>query len=315
MGSSNWSSVSYASLQSSRAAAGVSAFNYTDSVLRSQPVEKRRVHPDLDPTNIKNVRESRDSENHPESLAIVVGLDITGSMQNNPRIVQEKLPNLMDGLIQSGFVTDPQIMVAAFGDAYSDRAVLQIGQFESGIEIDQNLGNLWLEGGGGGSGEESPELLLWALANKTSIDCYEKRNKKGYVFIITDEMAYNNIPKNILSSVFGTKEVTATTLTKTLEKVKERYHVFVIMPGGSSHWNDGQTHTFWRRHVGPQNFLRVSAIEHITDVITGIIGVMEGVLEPDKIETYFHDLIHEVSDADELIDSLNMLATSAALVA
>jgi hypothetical protein len=33
------------------------------------------------------------------------------------------------------------------GDATCDRAPLQIGQFESGIEINQDLAKLWLEGG------------------------------------------------------------------------------------------------------------------------------------------------------------------------
>ena len=49
-------------------------------------------------------------------------------------------------------VPDPQILFVAVGDATSDRAPLQVGQFESTAELmDQWLTWSFLEGGGGGS--------------------------------------------------------------------------------------------------------------------------------------------------------------------
>src|SRR5207247_2068681 len=105
----------------------------------------------------KVMRESRDSTNHPESNAVIVLFDVTGSMGEVPRTIQRKLPSLMGLLLRKSYLTDPAILVGAIGDAYSDRVPLQIGQFESGIEIEDCLTNIFLEAGGGGQIHETYE--------------------------------------------------------------------------------------------------------------------------------------------------------------
>ena len=81
-------------------------------------------------------------------------------------------------------------MFAAVGDATCDRVPLQVGQFESDNRMDENLENMILEGGGGGQKTESYELALYFMARHTAIDCYAKRGRRGYLFVIGDEMAY-----------------------------------------------------------------------------------------------------------------------------
>src|SRR5205085_5425976 len=137
-----------------------------------------------------SARQRRDSGNHPPSHAVSVLFDVTGSMQSVPRILQANLPRLMDLLIRKGYLEHPQIIVGGIGDATCDRAPLQIGQFESGIEIDDDLGKLYLEGGGGGQKTESYELAMYFLARHTALDCFEKRRERGYLFLIGDEMPY-----------------------------------------------------------------------------------------------------------------------------
>src|SRR5262249_20618935 len=141
------------------------------------------------------VRESRDSDVHPESHAVAVLLDVTGSMQTVPRILQKSLPRLMGLLIRKGYLEHPQILIGAVGDATCDSAPLQVGQFESGIEIEEDLGRLFLEGGGGGQVTESYELAMHFLAHHTSLDCVEKRGKKGYAFLIGDEAPYPRVKR------------------------------------------------------------------------------------------------------------------------
>ena len=84
MGSGRWSSDVYETAE--RLRGGASAFTYNDSGART-------VHPDLDPYDI--IRESRDSAEHPQSLAIAVLFDVTGSMGAVPRQLQKKLPKLL----------------------------------------------------------------------------------------------------------------------------------------------------------------------------------------------------------------------------
>ena len=58
----------------------------TTNEIFKQNVEKK-VHADMNPMNL-GIREARDSENHPESIAVIIALDETGSMGHIPeRIV------------------------------------------------------------------------------------------------------------------------------------------------------------------------------------------------------------------------------------
>lgn len=150
MGSGTWSTNVYDAAARYRTASGASAFAYSDGGATS-------VHEDLDPIGV-TVRESRDSDDHPESLALAVLFDVTGSMGGVPRTLQAKLPGLLGLLMRKGYVEHPQILFGAVGDATCDRAPLQIGQFESDNRMADDLGRILLEGGGGGQLTESYEL-------------------------------------------------------------------------------------------------------------------------------------------------------------
>ena len=111
----------------SHAATGGSAFAHSDSGATGS-------HPDLDPYGLA-VRESRDSAEHPRSVAIAVLFDVTGSMREVPRTLQAKLPQLLGLLLRKGYVADPQIMFGAIGDATCDRAPLQAGAAQAGARV------------------------------------------------------------------------------------------------------------------------------------------------------------------------------------
>ncbi len=114
-----------------------------------QVFKQTQCHPLMDPHGVK-ARESRDSAAHPNSLGIVFALDVTGSMGKIPDLLaRERLPSFMKTLLACG-IADPSVLFLAVGDAASDRAPLQVGQFEaSEREIDQWLTWTFLEGAGG----------------------------------------------------------------------------------------------------------------------------------------------------------------------
>lgn len=82
--------------------------------------------------NIKDkVREARDSEEHPNSFPIIIALDVTGSMGRIPyELITEGFPKLMKKIMDEG-VQDLQVCFVGIGDHYTDRAPIQVGQFES----------------------------------------------------------------------------------------------------------------------------------------------------------------------------------------
>src|SRR5919107_436434 len=189
MGSGIWSPTTDHGHVADLARAGKDTFDYSAKSIRSGVL---RVHQTLDPHGM-DLRESRDSAEHPTSNAIVIGLDVTGSMHRVVRGIHADLPRLHELLLAHRCVPDPQILFAAVGDATCDTVPLQVGQFESDNRMDQHLEHMVLEGGGGGQKTESYELMLYVAARHTLTDCWEKRQRKGYLFMIGDEMAYRQI--------------------------------------------------------------------------------------------------------------------------
>jgi hypothetical protein len=174
-------------------------------------------------------RESRDSTEHPNSLAIVLGLDVTGSMGSVPHfLVKEGLPHMMDSIIKKG-IPDPQLLFMGIGDHECDHAPLQVGQFESSDELlDKWLTDLWLEGHGGGNDGESYMLAWYFASQHTAIDCLEKRKQKGFLFTIGDEPVLSEVPSNFLKRLMGEGQYEDYPSTKLLAMAMEKYNVFHI---------------------------------------------------------------------------------------
>src|SRR5215469_5013484 len=238
MGSGRWSTDVFDAAARYRAARGVSAFAYSDAGATA-------VHPSLDPYGVTR-RESRDSDEHPESVAIAVLFDVTGSMRTVPRALQARLPELLGLLLRKGYVAHPQILFGAIGDATCDRAPLQIGQFESDNRMDGDLERILLEGGGGGQKTESYELALYFMARHTATDCLEKRGKRGYLFIIGDEMAYGRVKPREVSAVIGDTLAEPIPLPAIAAEVTRRWDAYYILPEGASYVGDAQVLGFWR---------------------------------------------------------------------
>ncbi len=281
MGSTNWSDDHYRDRARVRKETGKSAFEY-DADLRAQPESERKVHDKMNPYGVQ-VRESRDSETHPVSRAVAVLFDVTGSMQRVPRILQENLPRLMGLLIRKGYLEHPQIMVGGIGDATCDKAPLQVGQFESGIEIEDDLGKLYLEGGGGAHITESYELALYFLARHTSIDCHEKRGQRGYLFVIGDEMPYKFVKRAEIARVIGDRVQVDVPIEDVLAELEQRYDVYYVIPKMTQHWGNETVHSRWVQLLG-QNVLRLEDPAGICELIASTVGIAEGKVDFENLE-------------------------------
>jgi hypothetical protein len=276
----------YSSRAADRVARGVPTFDH-DHKVRTGAVAKK-VHDKLNPKGV--TRESRDSDAHPNSLPIGVLLDVTGSMRTLPTKIQAKIPQLMGLLIRKGYVADPQVLFGAIGDYHSDKAPLQVGQFESGLEMEDDLSNMWLEGGGGGSNQESYELGLHFFARHTKSDAWEKRGKKGYLFIIGDEAPYPSLTKTAASAVFDDTLQSDITTAAIVAEVRERYHVFFIIPAGASNAGSAWLKDAWVKLLGEQNVLDLDNPENVAEAVAATIGICEGATDIDGIVSDLTDV-------------------------
>ncbi|MEU5881560.1 hypothetical protein [Spirillospora sp. NPDC047279] len=270
MGSGHWSTDVYDAAASYRAASGASAFAYSDS-------GAAKVHPDLDPYGV-TVRESRDSDDHPDSVAVAVLFDVTGSMGTVPRTLQTKLPDLLGLLLRKGYLEHPQILFGAIGDATCDRAPLQVGQFESDNRMDDDLGKIYLESGGGGQMTESYELGMYFMARHTAIDCYEKRGKRGYLFMIGDELAYPKVKRREVGKVIGGELEGDVPVEEMLRELQRMYEVYFIIPEGGYHSASRELRDFWQGLLG-QHVLYLDDLGAAAETIALTIGLAEDAID------------------------------------
>lgn len=277
MGSGRWSTDVYDAAARYRAATGTGAFAYSDHVKASAPRRTWKAHPSLDPYGL-TVRESRDCAEHPTSLAIAVLFDVTGSMGRVPRILQAKLPDLFGLLISRGYTPHPQILFGAVGDATCDRVPLQLGQFESDNRMDDDLGRILLEGGGGGQMTESYELALYAMARHTSLDCHEKRGRRGYLFLIGDEMPYGKVKAREIRTVLGEGAERDIPVTDIVAELQRAYHVFYILPEGASYAGNPEVLSVWRRLLG-QNVIELDDLDAVCETIALTVGLGEEAID------------------------------------
>ena len=219
MGYGNYSHAAHAALVADRSNRG-----------RAEVFTQSACHVLMDPRGLK-VRESRDSAEHPDSLGIVFALDVTGSMGDIPELLaRQELPTFMK-LLTDCRIADPQLLFMAIGDANSDRASLQVGQFETTAELmDQWLTRSYLEGGGGGSGEESYELAFYVAAQHTDMDCWVKRKKRGYLFLTGDELPYNVVSRHQIEALIGTKLDEDLPIEEVIAAAAETFHLFFLIP-------------------------------------------------------------------------------------
>ncbi len=294
IGGSAWSADHYADRKKMRTAKAVDTFAfdgylkkgigaYNADVARGaiddDPIIRARVtakacHPTLDPKNVV-FRESRDSATHPESVPITIILDVTGSMQSVPVTIQSKLPQLMGLLIRRGFLDHPAICIMAIGDATSDRVPLQVGQYESGIEVEDNLTNLYLEGGGGGHITESYELGLYFLARHTVTDHWEKRGQRGYCFVIGDEIPYDRVNPDQVKSIMGETIGEAITTQTIVDELREKWEMFFVIPKMTNHWKDKSVLGPWNKLL-PQRVIELDDPSTVCELIASQIGLFEG---------------------------------------
>jgi hypothetical protein len=234
------------------------------------------MHPRLNPYGIR--RESRDSLVNPASNAIVIGLDVTGSMgMIADAMAREGLGTLVEEILKRKPVSDPHILACGIGDSYHDDAPLQVTQFEADIRIADQLKMIWLEKGGGGNNHEGYHLPWYFAAMHTEIDCFEKRNKKGYLFTVGDEEPPPELLARHARAIFGDSLQRDLSAAELLTLVSRTYHVFhvVVEEGNHARQHLSQVLSKWNKLLG-QRVLRLKDYRRLAEVVVSAIEVNEG---------------------------------------
>ncbi len=279
MGHGRWDDDAYAAARTFRAAKGIDDFGYT-STMMSTSRDKWKAHPSLDPLDVA-ARECRDSDDHEDSTPIAVLFDVTGSMGVVPKIMQRKLGKLHGLLQRKGYLADPQLMFGGIGDADSDRVPLQVGQFESDNRMDEQLRTIFLEGNGGGQKSESYELAAYFVARHVVTDAWQKRGRKGYLFLIGDELNKPRLEAKHIRRIIGDDVHQDIDPASVYRELSRKWHVYFVLPKQSHYFDDPQIAEHWRDILG-QNFLKLDDPGAVCELIAATIGLEERVVDLDQ---------------------------------
>lgn len=265
MGTTRWSPADWA------------AYVKTNKNKSRHEIFKKTMDKDLDPRHI-TFRESCDSDMNPNSTPVIVAVDQTGSMGFLAELLIRKgLGTLIEEIYAKKPVNDPHVMLMAVGDAWCDRAPLQVTQFETDIRLAGQLSKFFIEGGGGGNSYESYNLPWYFAATKTRCDAYLKRKKRGYLFTVGDEPPPPKLLKSHVQKFLGgglETDLSSKELLKMASKQWDIYHI-MIEEGSYFRSRPDKVLSGWQELLG-QKALRLQNHKDLSELIVSTIAMAEG---------------------------------------
>jgi len=240
----------------------------------------------MDPAKLKNgYRDSSDSVDSPNSRAIAIGFDETGSMGHIPfNFVQEGFSKFIN-MIQGGALGyDPHILFAAIGDVKSDRSPLQVSQFEADNRMLDQLRLFYIEGNGGGNDGESYQIPWYFLAKHTKIACFNKRAQKGIYISIGDDKPHPEVSIWEFKKVFGNDESVERSYktTELRDMALEKWNLFHVLI--SEHgYGSYRVEETWRRLLG-NHIIILDDHRYVAEVLATILKIQNGVDRNEAID-------------------------------
>ena len=222
-------SVSHSSMRSYASSLGRS-YDATTGRTTGQTFEARHIDPSLDPRKF-TVRECVNSEEHPNTIPVILGLDVTGSMGEACSETAAALGTIIMNLYKK--FQDIEFCIMGIGDLAYDNAPIQMSQFESDIRIAESLDKIYMEHGGGGNGFESYTVAWYMGVNRTNLDAVEKQGRRGIIITMGDEPLNPYLPARYLNGfVNGTeeKDVETTALYRQASQKFDIFHIAVDSP-------------------------------------------------------------------------------------
>lgn len=271
MGGGSWTRSSFTDYATTKCMSVTTDGVISGSYSNQDMFKARRLDSALNPKNV--MRECCDSTEHPNTIPVILALDVTGSMGDAAVEVAKKLNVVMTKLYEK--IADVEFLIMGIGDLAYDAAPIQASQFESDIRIAEQLDKVWFEFGGGGNNYESYTAAWYFGARHTKLDCWN-RGKRGIIITMGDELLNPYLPLNGrhggLLAVTGDSlqgDVETADLYKEVTKKYDVYHLDVAH-GYSSEWRKDEIEKSFVPVIGEDHFKSVN-MDSIADAIIEII--------------------------------------------
>lgn len=268
MGYGNWDAVSYTTYANNTGRSVTSTGNLSSNYTAQDIFRARGIDQKLSPYKV--MRECKDSNEHPNTIPVILALDVTGSMGPTAAEVAKRLNELMTQVFSS--VPDVEFMIMGIGDVYCDSAPIQISQFESDIRIAEWTDKIYFEGGGGGNGFESYTAAWYMGLKHCDLDCW-KRGKKGIIITLGDEPLNPYMQKEPLMRATGDPletDVETASLYPLAQEKFDIYHIAVDDYDNCYRMYKDLINMSFGKYLD-EDHLKVAKLDEIIQVIAAII--------------------------------------------
>jgi hypothetical protein len=232
---------------------------------------------------------------------IVVAVDVTGSMSSWPAEIFDRLPLFYNTLSQ--YRPDLEVLFAAIGDVEADRWPLQASDFARGYDLEQQLGAIYGEGGGG-DGPESYGAFAWWLNHHVTTP----NAKRPFCIVFGDAPMHEKVSARTLGKLFGDsigKDVDALAEWK---KVTQGWSAwFLRRPTGGK---DDEVDQQWTKALGKHKCIRMYNEQRAVDYAMGIVARTWGRFEDFKKNMAARQTDASVRELEKHLDAEKVRALS-----
>lgn len=289
MGSGTFTTTAYAYYNSSLGR------EYDSTTCRAtvQEFTTRKLDESLDPRNF-SLRECANSDEHPNTIPVILALDVTGSMGNSCRECAEALGVIMTNLYKK--YKDIEFCVMGIGDLAYDKSPVQMSQFESDIRIAEAIDKIYMEHGGGGNNYESYTAAWYMGLKRTKLDSFEKQGRKGIIITMGDEELNPYLPSTNLNNKTGSSEQKDVETKDLYNQVTEKFDVFHIAvddPQNSYNFHKSGIENTFGQLLGER--LKISTVNCLAKTIEECID--DSISKSDSTE---HNVVNKINENGEI---------------
>jgi ribosomal protein S27AE len=195
---------------------------------------------------------------------LLIAVDVSGSMASWPFEIFDRLPLLYNTLSQ--YREDLEICFAAIGDAAVDRWPLQVTTFAGGFDLEQLLGALYGEGGGGDAPESYGLFAHWV---NTHVEI-PRLQEPPFLIVFGDISMHPHTPRGQIAHYLGDELRGDVDSIKAWQQVCKTWNTwFLRRPTGKP---GDEVDKQWGRAIGEQKIFHIRDEQRAVDYAMGLIA-------------------------------------------
>jgi hypothetical protein len=195
---------------------------------------------------------------------LIVAVDVTGSMASWPAEIFDRLPLFFNTLSQ--YREDLEVCFAAIGDAGCDRWPLQVTPFAKGFDLEQLLGSLYGEGGGGDAPESYGLFAHWVNTHVEVPNAVDP----PFLIVFGDITMHPEIPKEQIQQIMGDADAGGVHALDSWKQVTKTWNTwFLRRPSGK---RGDEVDQQWGKAIGGQKILPIEDEQRAVDYAMGLVA-------------------------------------------